>query len=400
MKPIIQKIFPASQPFPVMVFSRQPVVHLFWGGGLLGLVIGFSLGFFLWMWQTGVLALSEHYFLLKLVHAHVQLFGFIGSFLLGFALQAGPNVLGGHPPPSKLLLKFLPILWLGIGLSILSDPVAALIGNILITIAFAGPGYLLLRVTLAGNPLLRIPRGLPLTGAFTWMAFAPWLPLEDSGTAVFFLWCGPITAAMVAAQQLINNVMQGAILQGATARLYMVSLSFAWLCTGWAAFMDNSFWRVSGWAWLATILILVFGTRFIPSVRTMGFVGINVTLFLGVVGLFVATLMMIIGGREVALDAVVHLLGAGVMTLLIIGVASRVAGFFSGQAVVPDRIVVYILLLWSLVALTRVATSLAWIGSDFVGWAVGLGGVLLIVWGARLALRLIPIGKKFSPPKP
>ena len=393
MKRIIQAIFPPSPPFPAMKFTRQPVLHLFWGGGLVGLAVGFLVGFLLWLWQMGLLEIPENYLLLKHLHARVQILGFLGSFLLGFALQAGPNVVGGIPPSSKLLIKFMPLLWSGIPLTLLPFPMAALLGNLLISLAFAGPAFLLLRVTLAGNAQLRITRGLPLAAVFALLAIAPWLNLEEPQVALFILWCGPVTAAMVAAQQLISNVMKGAVLQGGKGWVFVFTLGLAWFLTGMAAFWESGYWSPAGLAWFSTLLILVWGTGFAPIALGFGFVAINVTLILAMAGAMSAAIMMMIGAENIQLDAVVHLLGAGVLTLLVIGVASRVAGFFSGFAVLADRTVVYILLLWTLVAAARVATSMAWLPMTWVPWAVFLGGVLLIVWGASLAKRLGQISK-------
>ena len=73
MKSFLHWIAPPHPSMTPMNFSRMPVVHLFWGGGLIGAVVGFTLGFVLWMWLQGILDIPESYLLLKLWHGRFQI---------------------------------------------------------------------------------------------------------------------------------------------------------------------------------------------------------------------------------------------------------------------------------------------------------------------------------------
>ncbi|MBF0454929.1 MAG: NnrS family protein [Magnetococcales bacterium] len=395
MKRLIEKIIPSDPPMPPMNLTREPIVNRFWSTGLVGLFLGFLLGFMLWLWQQGIVEAPDNYFSLKSAHARLQILFFAGSFLLGFALQAGPHVIGGPPPPSKKILAYLPFLWVGTGLSLTSDPGLVFVGKLMVSASFAGPATLLLGITLKGLDQFRIPRGIPLASSFGMLSIAPWLTLDDPDVALFVIWCGPVTAALVAAQQLTNNVLGGKLLQGVEAKFFAAALYMAWLTTAAAAFLESGSWTLSGLFWLAVLAIQVRGTNFLSAALNYRFSGIQVTLLLAFAGVAASALMPILAGEDFMTDSAVHLLGAGVITLLVLGVAARVAGFFSGKAVMPDRGIIYILFGWSLLAIVRTLTPLGW-GSP--GWILGtlhLGLLILLLWSIPMANRLNKIGQQF-----
>ncbi|MBF8274856.1 MAG: hypothetical protein HW380_3961 [Magnetococcales bacterium] len=387
----INKIFQPEQPFTPMNFTRRPVLHLFWAGGVVAMVLGFSIGFLLWMAQTGFLDIIDDYQTLKLWHARIQIIGFTGSFLLGFALQAGPHVLGGHPPPFVSSVSIIPALWLGLVLGEFQSSFISVIGNLLISLAFLHPSYLLLKISLEGDPQWRFSRGIPMAGGFLLMASSPWLDLVDPEKALFILWCGPITIAMVAGQQLINNVIKGGKIVGKSGLAFLALLTTAWLTTALATFTQILPWNIAGIEWLLVLAMLAWKTNLFPALTKFGFAAISLTLFLGFIGMIVAASVMAIGNDVMPVDAVVHILGAGVTTVLIIGVVSRVVGFFSGGAVLSDLAVSVTLLIWSAIATLRAATTVSGVLSLT---ASVIGGILLVVWGTRVAWRLYEIGRR------
>ncbi|MBF0417067.1 MAG: NnrS family protein [Magnetococcales bacterium] len=389
MKRLIRITAPADTSFAPMTFTRQPVVHRFWLGGLVLAFVGFFFGFFLWMWQHDQLPIQGDFFLIRLWHARVQIEGFLGSFLMGFALQSGPHITGGKPPPSSSLLKLPFLLWIGLFLSLFSLEWLALIGMVLISMAYGGAGYFLWQVTRQGNPRFQIPRGYPLAAGMALMAAAPWLSLDDPNEALFLLWCGPVTMAMVAGQQLIQNVLGGRLLQDRPARLLVITLALAWLFTALAGLTPLEIWPMAGAAWLITLFLFLHGTHFFAAAWRNGLSSINVTLTLGFLHVLMAAGWLVTG--EGTPDVAVHLLGVGSLTTLIIGVTVRVAGFFSAGAVMGDRVALWLLLLWA---------GVAWMRSFFPVWAmperltlwVSLAGALILgFWGMRTAGRLMKI---------
>ncbi|MBF0461044.1 MAG: NnrS family protein [Magnetococcales bacterium] len=394
MSPWIQRILPPDPPIAPMAFSRRPVVHRFWAVGLLAALVGFTLGFILWSWQQGVLPATESYPILQSWHARVQILLFLGSFLLGFALQSGPHVIGGQPPPAQPLLHLLSGLWLGFVVSLL-DGWGMAIGNTLISVAYLGAVIFLWRITQGGDPLRRLPRGIPLTVSFLPLALAPWLTLADPTVVLWVLWCGPVTSALVAGQQLIQNVLGGTLLRGGWARLFALALLVAWLLSTLATFTAWATWPVAAVAWLVVLGLFVAGTDLVPAAWRFGLAAISVTLVLGLLFALIAAFWLV---WALPPDGAVHLLGAGMLTTLILGVVARVVRFFSGTVALNDRLLCYVLLVWGGVVLARVGTTLGWSFPEGGLLAVlGMGGMIVLGWSGRIALCLWRISRKITP---
>lgn len=397
MQKLIQKIALPDPPLVPMTFTRLPVVHRFWAGGLLAAVAGFSLGFLLWLWHQGVFQAPSEYLELRTWHARIQILMFAGSFLLGFALQSGPHVVGGQPPPSRLLLLLLPLLWIGFFLTFVPNIWIVILGNVSISAAYGGAAYFLLRITLKGDPLRRLSRGMPLAASFVPLAMAPWLTLESADVALLVLWCGPITSVLVASQQLIQNVLGGTLLQGRIAPAFAATLLLAWFFSGVAVFTAWGSWSFAGMAWMVAIGTMAIGTGFVRAARCSGFSAINVTLILGLASAFSCAILLLIQGENLPLDVAVHLLGTGALSLLIFGVVARVVRFFSGNAVLNDRLVVYLLLVWWAVAVTRTVASLGWVSTNWVQAMSVAGFLIVMLWSFLVGLRLLQISRQIPP---
>ncbi len=392
MKQLLNWIAPPHPPMSPMNFSRMPVVHLFWAGGLVGAVAGFALGFALWMWLQGILAIPEAYALMKLWHGRLQILLFAGSFLLGFGLQSGPHVIGGTPPPSSRLLWLLRALWMGFLLTLLPMAGADIVGNALISGAYGGAAWFLADITRGGDPKRRFSRGYPMTAAFLFLAAAPWLPLDDADAALFILWCGPISAAMVAGQQLIHNVLGGRLLTGTAGHLFAGLITLAWILSGLAAFGTLVPWSLAAAVWLAATLVMVQGTGFVPAVAKSGFTAINVTLVLGFSAIVACEGLMLGLAGAWPVDAAVHLLGAGVLTILILGVVARVVAFFSAGPIFPsDRLVVWLVMIWAGVAVVRTLSPMGGVDDDAILVSVVVGGLVMALWSVRVGYRLTRI---------
>ncbi|MBF0098446.1 MAG: NnrS family protein [Magnetococcales bacterium] len=396
MHPLLRTLLPPDPPLTGMLFSRRPIVQRFWLTGLLAAWAGLALGVWLWSSQQGLLALPPAWDTLKLWHARLQLELFIGSFLLGFALQSGPHVIGGKAPAPIPLLRLLALLQLGFLLSLPFSPAwPAWIGQSMVSAAYLGACYFLAHITRTGDRQRMLTRGIPLTASFLPLAVAPWLPLEEPQTALWILWCGPVTSALVAAQQLIQNVLGGTLIRPQQVRPFAALLIAAWSLTTLAAFAAPMLWPAAALAWLALLLFTAQATRLLQSAWRFGFSAIQLTLLLGFGSATAAALLSLLPTPP---DAAVHLLGAGMFTLLILGVAARVVSFFSGIPALNDRLLCYLLLLWSSIALARVSTPFGWHPPEPLLLTLILAALLLFAfWSARMLLCLRKISQKITP---
>ena len=120
--------------------------------------------------------------------------------------------------------------------------------------------------------------------------------------------------------------------------------------------------------------------------------GSSVTLVLGLAFALAGALWLV---WELPPDGAVHLLGAGLLSTLILGVVARVVRFFSGTAALNDRLLCYVLLVWGGVVGARVGTTLGWsMGAGGLLAVLGVGAVLWLGWSGRVALCLWRIGQK------
>lgn len=377
---LLNRLLPLELPLVAMKFTRQPVMPRFWTGGLLAMLGGFAIGFLLWMQQQGILPQGGDFLEWRLIHVRLQLFLFAGSFLLGFAMQAGPHVMAGTPPESRTALWVLYPLWLGFCLTLLPHPVAVLAGTAALSMGHLFGAGLILRMALGGDRQRLTGIGLPMAMGFLFLAAGPWAPVGDHGHALWVIWCGPMAIVFGASQQLISNVMNGQRLAGWTGHLFFGVLSLSWLVTGGAVLRPDLYFWV-GVSWLVVWGWFVWHTRLVSALGQQGVTSLAVTLVVGLLFVPTAAVLLMLQGAT-GLDTTIHLLGAGTLTVLILGVAARVVGFFSAGRLFHDRILALLILAWALVAMGRA------LGLPHAAALTVLGTFLLAVWGGRLLVRL------------
>lgn len=377
---------PPSPPLAPMTFTRTPVLPFFFMSGLLGMGVGFLLGVGLWLGQLGLITLPGEFDALRTLHAHVQLYLFAVSFLLGFSLQAGPHVVGGMPPSARAAVLLLPGLWLGALLAPWHPQVMGWLGRGALTATLLAAAWLVAGMVKTGAPERRLPIGLPFVLGYVMLAILPWFDLATPQTAVAALLAGVLPIVLAAAQQLIANVLGGHRLAGDWGRAFAGLLLLAWAGT-LAAVAGLVPWPWLAAPWWAVLLAYLAGTRLLPALIATGPISLTWTLGLGFAPTLVAPLYLL-DGSPAALDGAAHLLALGTVTPLIMGVAARVATFFSAGWVLPERVLSAVLILWMAVALGRALAPLGWVPVAAIPWLSGLALALLTLWGARVGVRV------------
>ncbi|MBF0611716.1 MAG: hypothetical protein G8345_02715 [Magnetococcales bacterium] len=377
---MLASLFPPEPPLAPMNFTRQPVMPRYWGGGLVALLVGFALGFLLWLQQQGHLAPWESYTDWRILHGRVQIFLFTGSFLLGFALQAGPHVVAGSPPPSATALALIYPLWLGFFLTLVPFEPLSWLGNGAISATYLMAAWLFFQIARGGDTTRLAGIGLPMALGFFFLALGAWFPVGETSHALWVIWCGPLAIVFGASQQLLANVMGGQRLVGWQGKVFLGMLLLSCLLSFLAAYQPElTLWM--GMSWLVVWFWFVLHTRALLVMKQQGFNSLAVALASGFFFVLLACLVLI-SQKTAGLDMAVHLLGAGTLTVLILGVAARVASFFSAGRLFHDRLLALLLLAWDGVALAR---SLGWPLSLVM---THLGGVLLAWWSIRFFMRL------------
>ncbi|MBF0425790.1 MAG: NnrS family protein [Magnetococcales bacterium] len=387
------RLFPIAAAPPPTPITREPTAHRFWGGGLVALLLGFGLGVYLWCQQWGIFPFSTTYPDWRLLHAKVQFLLFTGSFVLGFALQAGPHVIGGTPPDSRSILRLLFPLWFGFLLGLLPDPTIRTIGNVLITLAFAGAAFALVGVMKSADRQRALPVGIPLVTGIAAMGAAPWLPLDQPDVALAALLAGPVSCILAVVQHLVANILGGRRPMGTPAHLFTAAWLIAWLAA-WGSAVQRLPWALTGPLWAFITLWLIVAVRLFPVLRGRPLESIVLTLVIGLLALPLAGMLLFFGGHG-AIDPALHLVSIGMVATMILGVTARVAGFFSGGFVMHDRLLSILLLAWlGVVALRTVVPLGILAGERSVLAASLLATVLLLFWVVRVGWRLLVFGRR------
>ncbi|MBF0125168.1 MAG: NnrS family protein [Magnetococcales bacterium] len=391
---LIKRFFRVLPPPAAMVFTREPLMQRFWGSGVLFMVTGFGLGLWLWLqqqgWPVAPSWLGDSW-QPRSVHAGWQVIYFSSAFLLGFALQAGPHLLGSPPPPLLPALRLLGLLLLGWLLSWIPDATVGIVSQLVTAASLLWAVGLLVIMVRSGLPAHMAGIGLPLAAGIAWLAVAVWLPLEQPRWGMWALWLGPMTVILAAAQQLIANVLGGQRLVGRAGVGFALLLTLCWGLTTLAAVADHDHsWRLAGLIWLITLLWYWVKTNLWQALRQTGWQSITLALACGLTAPLLTALWLLLAGG-VDLDRMIHLLALGAVVPLILAVAARVTTFFSGGYVLPEPWLMVVLGLWLGVVLLRVLPPLPAAAIHLDGWlpAVVVVIVLLLgVWINGLVRRL------------
>jgi len=306
------------------------------------------------------------------LHAHVQLLGFAGLFILGVALHALPRILGAAPPSSRVLFTVLLGMGGGALLRALGQPLAPwaagrflslLSGALELAAAFAFASWAL--PVLATRRAFHDPFSLHVLLGTVWAAFAAVL----SGAQSFFL-AGHAESELPGSlvEPFYAVALYGLVLSfvfGFASRMVPVFLSLprpsaksarpvaalqaAGVLLLAAAWIPGFLPASRGLTLLGTLLVaasvLVFlaaGRILSPLTRASAALSLRAPFaFLGLfAAISVAACLGELSGASVhkfVWDGARHVYTIGFLTLLILGMSLRVVPAFTGRALARPR---------------------------------------------------------------
>lgn len=424
---------PGPQPFP----ARFPIAGL-----VLTLTLGALAGmFYLWRMGMGVDVLPSH----RQIHAHTQIFGFAALFVMGVAFHALPRILGADAPsPGTVRLAF----WLmlsGVVLRNSSQPfvylaagrLAALLSAALelgagllfavyvfgalrdspgarearrdpfLLFLFAGTVYFLLALAVNALQGLWLARSsdpslpLPLNESFYFVSLfgflLAWIYGFASRMVAMFLAVGP------ARPRFLNVSL---FLQAGGVVLFPLSF-LPGVAEGPAAALRD---LGTALAALSAVAYLV-GTGFLwrrpafPILKFRGLPHLPIRIAFALLGLWaLLTLGAVLLGHVTPFpaqnrwwaDSARHLFTAGFLTLLIVGMGTRVLPVFTGRVLWSHRVGVAS---WSLI-LAGVALRLLQYPAAFrpdLYKAATYSGVPIVLGLALFALNVVKTLRGTSP---
>ena len=332
--------------------TRIPVFHRFWGAAILAaFFIGFPLGSWIWAVLNGIVDSALFYEELKTVHLTVQVFVFFGLFVAGFALQSGAHVLGGSPPKSEQVIWIYPLILLGVLLRCIPLGNVQIAGNMFITAGNLWLLFVMVRIALGGDKERLIPIAGLFVGGFLVLAAAPWLDINQPAQGFFVLWSGIFLIVLAAGQQLIANVLGAKRFNQFGGSLFALSAFASVVTLGMTVFTGVNLPQLTGILMALTVLSYIGFLGVIPALIQTGFTSLVLAFAFNFFWALTIAFSLIFA--DPAWDAIVHILALGSITTMILAVAARVLGFFSGKVALSEGALTLLIIGWQLVPLFR-----------------------------------------------
>jgi uncharacterized protein involved in response to NO len=426
------------RPIPSLLF-------IWWALGL-ALTAGFAQGTALFVARTLGLPIDAWWGALAQAHGHIQLFGWAGMFALGVALHFLPRLRGCPPPSTRMVRVAAWLLGGGLALRAVAQPMAAALDDgVLRTLSGVGlvlSGLLeLAGASLAVAAMLAVARlGPPLATRGALVAVLPFaaaffatLLVGLAGNLAVLLdgvLAGRALASPAAGWTLTHLALVGmlvpisAAISARTFPAYLdvrvparreLSATFTVLVVGIVARslypLDVSFvpvWLPSlgalleGLAMLMLVVVLDMPLRLsrprleenrepVPSEqRAAAWLIVSAYVWLAIGGLLLVAEGLAGWGLAPAPppDAERHALGAGLVTLLILGMAVRLLPGFAGRPLYSGRLVWATVWLGNVAALLRIAPLFLPLSSSSTA-SLAVSGLLALAAVGCLSWNLI-----------
>lgn len=361
-----------------------PIVDKFFMLGAVSGIFGTAyLGIHLWLMRTGQIEPWITYHQAKYLHALVQNSLFFGLFILGFIFQAGPKLLEveGRTSPAALICAISPII--GVVCKFLLPTWH--LAEVLVAAPFLAASLFIASLARRADFSRRMFLALPLIVGALVMAAVPLMPMADPAIGLFALWGGIAPVILGAGQQFISGFLGGAKVGTARGGIFLASYlcSLIVLCFWLFDYAQSSLlWRLFGVLSLICLVSYLHAVDIRRVFANLKFEPLALSFFAGYFwALFGAA--AISSGYSSA-DDVLHLWAAGWAVTITMALSAKVIGFLSGGAILSERKLILLLLVWQAVPLGRGAS---WIVGSAYSWVVALAAsIVFAVWGGALVL--------------
>lgn len=329
-----------------------PVADKFFFVGTLCGYIGMAyFGVHMWLMQTGQMQMTPHFPMFRALHVDLQLFGFLGLFVIGFSVQAAGKMLSAPGEASLPVLLLIPVLLAGVALK--ATTVGALLGASCIGLCF---GYVFARIAVLSlrhrevNSERRYARAWLLAGVAAFAAL-PFVNFYSVLTLQVLLWQAMFPIVVVSVEQFVAGFLGG--------KRYSLSawrrLSVLLLLSSFVAFLGLNtetqllkLWGLLNFLALAQVAAAVGSWNVLKNIRQP--LGFGVVAALG--WSFVSTAMTARFGAAAA-SLANHAFAIGSLATLIIVVSQHVLSFMATKTLARPNTLLGMLVIWQLVPLGR-----------------------------------------------
>lgn len=375
---LVQLNRPTPRAGKVSCLLQGPLVHHFFLAGILCGFIGTTyLGAHMWLILNGQIAPRMSYPALKELHALLQVYGFLGLFILGFLLQSAPKVFGGKTLINRSAILIIPGVVCGIVALLLFSHL--IIGRVLLALAFSAALTFLLPPLLHSSPARLISVGIPSIQGLLVLVAGTFLPLDVPTNALLIVWGGIVAVILGASQQFIAGALGGKRMSLQAGILLAALLLSSTLALGLGVFRGitaANFWMLVSALCTGTLLVHAAASGVI-GIFKFPFDSLSFALATGLLWALIATLGLSHGAAYS--DLVLHTLLTGLAVPLIIAVSSRIIGFLSGVQALSDRSLLLLIALWQCVPLFRglvghtIDPRLSWL-------VITVASIVFIIW--------------------
>jgi hypothetical protein len=372
--------------------TRKPrliltVVDKFFFVGIFAGITGSAwLGARLWLMLSGRLAMSPGYQLLRNTHAMIQIYLFLGLFILGFSFHAVPRIMGGGLATPKWAPVFIALPIVGVLVDYLMP--SSGIGIALIVLSFFIPSLFVLRLCRTSSAHNARVFGLPIACGLSVMAFGTLADPSNALTGLFIMWFGIGPIIFGTSQQFISGFLKGQKLSPRMSLihigLYVLSGAFAFLATSNQA-TSIYFFRAFAVTNIVITLLHYFMTGCYRGLLKPT-LPINFTFGVAFLWSFIANLMLLQGPS--AGDAAFHVLAIGWALTLVIGTSCNIISFMALKPVLPPSVLLLLLVVWQIAPIERGFPGLLPLAEHGPWILAALVVLVLAIWGGAMLIGI------------
>lgn len=375
-------------------FYRTPIAPLYFIIGILVGIVGVTyLGVHLWMVREGALSATAQYGAMRRLHALLQIHGFFGAFISGFALQAAPRLLGSSQvrPRWSSVLPFLLVAGL---LMIFIYPNSSM-GSIMISIHFACIAVVI------GNYARRADRqkllhvGLPFLVALVSLSIGALRNLSNPQHSFIILWLG-VTPVILASLQQVFRALVG-MKEFSNREQSVLLICYLGVGIFWMMAVNGYAKELEPWRGVALCNAVIF--LLITKVFVQGAKESRPTSYAIAVGCWIATLWLglcsvVLLDSTTPLDTVLHIFAIGFVFPIVMVVSTQIMGALSGTPLLRPILIFTIVLGWQIVAIGR-GLSFYLPHSTIMTWTVPICATLILtLWSVPIGARALQVLRK------
>lgn len=375
---------------PVSRLRLGPIADKFFITGAVAAIAGIGwMGVHLWLALNGQLPMKPIYAEIRRIHVLVQIYLFLGIFVLGFIAQAGPRLVGSKLSPSPITLLWIPALVAGV-LCWHVMP-ASTLGRWMICAVFFSSLLYAASFQRTGEAPLRKTSGRLILLGLAVFTVSPFFAIEQAAGALFFIWAGLVTLIAGTGQQFISAFLGGRRCTEKEAAVLLMFFLLTSICIALGALFQLEFlYRAAGLGAVVSLAYYVFSTELYRAWRTALHDALALSFLLSY-GWAIVGGMVLLFRASAALDITFHVWAIGWATPLIFTVSGQIMGYMSGRNATRTPFFVGAILCWQVVPIGRCLVSILQLPASFA-WLVSVSATAVLLfwcWELIAAERVI-----------